>query len=350
MGVSWDPKARVATLRMYGLRVWATDGRLVAWNPLHQGVVFERHRDGETIDAMFAQSLPMVMFPPLAAALGQGNEIVVGEALGIEWNDGPDALGSTANGVIRVEANLRDDEPWVSTIGIEVGQSVEHRLRITPGRGAVALPADLDGRERVESVDQLWGRVGDVMIGERMPLVWLGVVGAEGADRSSWSIGSAFSSDGRVPSALVLLVTDVSDERALASIALVREARRTLARRAVAAGLPAELFPGVLARPVFTVEPASYDAEMLAEAAEAWRGLPAQPAFDEAESGTPKAMWGPRAELLERVAPDANHAVIVVSRFGRLEAVLPLDDGTAAIAELIADAIAPELIPVVFDD
>ena len=339
LSASWDPEAGVATLRMSRLRVWADGGRVVVWNPLHAGEVFEVVRDGAGASALIADALPPVLMPALSFATG-GDGLFVGRGTGVVW-DG--RVGEGAHGV-SVEADFEADPPWASVFEVSTSGGLRYTLRMSDGRGAVALPADWDTRERVGSIAALAGRAGDIEVGDMVPSVRFGVVGRD----RSWPLMGVFASEGRQASAFAVFLVDPQHDLAGTAAALVGETRRTLARWAVNAGRPAESFPGLIARPAFVVELGSYDPGALDRAKAAWGVLPGQPGFETAEAATPAALWAPRAELLERLAPRARGVVAIVSAEGRLEAFEAFYDGVdaGALAERLADAIAPDLVPV----
>ncbi|MEM7755565.1 MAG: hypothetical protein AAF297_07995 [Planctomycetota bacterium] len=350
IAVTWDAEDRVVTLRASGLRVWATDGRLVVWNPLHAGVVFEVVEEGAAVGGLLARSLPALLVPPLAAAVSNG-DLVVGEQLGIEWNDAGPVVGRLEDGSVRVAAELTESAPWVRTVDVLVVPNTVHRLSFDPGGEPTRLPVDLADRTRVPTLKALAGRVGDVQVGEQLPMVSLGLLGTRGDQRGAWPLGAVFAAPGRPVTAVVVFLVPPDVDDAGPGMQIVTELRRTLVRRAVAAGRQAVRFPGIIARPVFVVEPVMYDGVALELAANAWASMPRQPGFAGAESATPHALWSPGAELRDRIAPEAERVIAVVSASGRLDAVVPFEPGGSieATATALADAIAPDLIPVAID-
>lgn len=352
--IAWSPEGRRAGVRMSGLAAVATDEALLAWNPFNATAVYRDDAGKIGAADRLAGVFPPLLLPPLALALGEpdGGVLLVGDDNGAEplsWR----AVDQGAVGESRlVVLTLGFDESasWIerATVLVRSSPPVEHVLVFVRTDDAFGAPPMLEGRTQVERLGALAGRRGDLEPGDLLPRLALAPAGGEGV----WSPALAFAGEGRSPSAVVLFV--VRDAPGVGAgvgagtgAEAVREARRTLARRSVLAGRPASAFPGVVARPVLAVPTGGYDAAALEAFAQAWRGMPTQPGFEEAEARTPGALWASPAELLDRVAPDAAGAVVVIGSQGRLDAVLPFDASVSAerLGVEIADAVGPDLIP-----
>ncbi len=346
--IAWSPGE--VGVRMSGLAAVATDEGLVAWNPLNATAVYRDVGAGVGAGERLAGVFPPLLLPPLAIALGEPDEgvLLVGDddAGALSWTQGDGVVVGESDGV---ELTLELDEAasWVERARVVVRSvpPVEHVLVFVRTDEAFGGPPAMEGRRAVSRLAELAGRRGDLEPGELMPRLALAPVGGEGA----WSPSMAFAGEGRAPAALVLFVVRGSSAIASAEVGIeaVREARRTLARRSVFAGRPAASFPGVIARPVLTVEAGAYDAEAVDAFAMVWQGVPSQPGFDEAEGRVPRALWAGAAELLDRVAPDAEGAAVVIGAQGRLEAVLAFDASVSAerLGVEIADVVGPDLVP-----
>lgn len=353
MEIAWSPEGGRAGVRMAGLAALATNEGIIAWNPFNATAVYRDDAGGTDAGDRLAQVFPPLLLPPLALALGEPDEsvLLVGNDDGAEplaWVAVEGGAVGESRGV-RVMLEFDRDASRIERARVVVRSTppVEHALAFVLSDDAPGDPPGPEGRREVGRLAELAGRRGDLEPGDLLPRLALAPVEGDGA----WSPAMAFATEGRAPAALVLFVVrDASaraGKRAGVGIEAVREARRTLARRSVLAGRPASAFPGIVARPLLAVPARAYDASALGAFAQAWSAMPPQPGFEGVEARTPRALWASPAELLDRVAPDADGAAVVIGAQGRLDAVLPFDASVSAerLGVEIADVVGPDLIP-----
>lgn len=321
--------------------------------------------DGDPSPSKLAQHLPMLAFPQLWLALGNGtNEALTAFTGVISWESAESAAsGSRRLLVVRGKSATHEvvlsalattgrlDSFEITPIGVVGAKIVGRCTAIVPGEPP-AWTIDLGARTIVKSLGELRSTPGIIEAGATIldpPL--------QSMDHRAWSLlGELKSRAGQRPAAaaMILFTRDASAAMIDSAMAGVLRAEVSLDLEA-AAPTPLEAGAGLtppaslLSLGVACLSPGGFDAGALAKIGDAWREGARGVLARLLPKTTPEPVmltWtGASDELLGRLAPGSPCAVVVVSDDLRLLGVIEPEGKSgedAVIAEQIR-AIASEL-------
>lgn len=347
MAVSYNPQGGV-TLALGSIRIHAEPGLLTAVHTGNPGVVYRAKHPGLDTATILERELPPLWCPWLAFALTGDRSawLLVGKPEpGISWRE-PTTLptGDPAHAVIRYTGMRTTDNARITA---EIDPSPSPRLR----RVTVHIPRDRrplemvfsaektdpvtvppdppGGRTHVASIASLLPPPPGLQPGDRLPPVHLSVYANDDLAVRPWQPTDVFiaSGDNRSPVALVLVLTRPGPHAAHRLERIARLIRPARLRSGVT---------GVIARPSIATNIDTADLAALTPLRRAWRrAYSPDITIPYAEKHTPAASWAPAPALLDRLAPDADAAILVIDRSGWIVAV----HGENASAEEIAESI-----------
>lgn len=202
----------------------------------------------------------------------------------------------------------------------------------------------VNDRVRVRSIEALTPPLPALAAGDRFPAVSLSYR-HKGRDllglwRSSDVFdGGSLKGNGPSPTALVLAVVraDAVNSPWLSRVAdAIERARPLIAPSDAGSTRP----PIIAGSPVVATEAIDGDLDAVQLAAEAWgERYTAHDADQRFPSRMPIASWLPASLLLDRVAPEADGAVVVIDRSGWITGVITPDVRGDALVNAIADAV-----------
>lgn len=251
--------------------------------------------------------------------------------------------------VMRETIERREPQPSASDAPlVEIGRTPRDREWTYSASPEATWPAPtIDGRNRVAELARLAPPPPELSAGDQFPAVSLsyGIAGREML--RLWRpkdvfMGGRLDGNGPHPTALILPLVRVSavDSPWLGQVAeAVEAARREMASEVQANGRP----PVIAASPVVATSSIDGDLKIVGIAAKSWAAsYTAHDAGQRFPSKMPGASWLPASLLLDRVAPGADAAIVVVDRSGWITGVIGPevtgDDLVAAIAEAVRSA------------
>lgn len=355
----YDP-AGIVRLRLGALEIEATPGRFVATHRWNTRAVYIAEHEGADIAGVLAAELPPLWCPWLAIALNGGDPgawPIVSEA-GVRrfvFDESRPEGGAHAAGVFvgrgvntRAQVRVRLRE-MPDNSGLE-GSLLARRLvayAITLPRGASETTirftarfqeleqrsgAVIEGREPVASLAELTPPPPEIGFGDRLPTLAPSAIDGDDLAARPWRLGDVFDADlpGRRPTALVLVVVR---PRAAVGDDIARAAGVVARVRLAVAGA------GVIARPIVATATEDVDRDRLRVLREAWhKAYRADGSLPEVESRTPEIAWLPASQLLGRVSPGTDSALVVVDRGGWIVGVIPDMDDTEGLLEAVRRA------------
>lgn len=351
-----DPARGSARFDLADLQIVAEGGRVLAANRLERSLYAETEYEGDLTPEVLARHFPPLPAPQFAFAFGSERDPTP-YTTGVEWEsvEVPHAgarevtlAGRSREGTVVMGIDPRTNR--IRFFGAEFesdGRRVMLEITVSPlGNGETEPPALVTaGRQRVESPSQLRPREGEVRIGERAPNFAMMTT-----EFQSWSAVEALEEARRAlfpglrgPSALIYVMYRAAEpgERAEAIRADAmtgRQAldllRRRLRREAID---DPEGTPNPLSYGLVVFEMSRFSRESPAAEWAYWRSSPA------ADERVPALLWSTSASTtIDRVAPGASSAIVVLSTDLVLRALVPLD-GRAGDAEAIVEEIRQAL-------
>ncbi|USN98607.1 MAG: hypothetical protein H6810_10605 [Phycisphaeraceae bacterium] len=361
----WHEPGGVVRLAIGHIHIVASPGRLIAVHTNNPKLIFETVEEGASAASLLAGNLPPLWCPWLAVALdgdpSAWPRVGSAGARRVDWALGGSGIidGPTGGGVKHSfhgrPADSDDELTWTITVmhadaadeEADGRLSQSYTLKTTVnGRerrfnfvfrplDAAWKPIDSEGRQLVSSISVLAPATPEIGPDDHLPPIVASVVANDDLAVDTWRPGQVFErrETERRPQAVVLALIRAGGETedTLRTVAtLVRKAEGAAKRGGTVS---------VLARPIVCTGTRDLDLGRFKRFGLMWAGaVDADPTIPEAEARTPGLAWCPASLLLDRVAPGADAAIVVVDRSGWIVGVHPPDATPEEIAESIKTA------------